>query len=266
MWTGVSKKREAKIRREVEKQVKELLVEELTPVIREQITEEIGDEAYQKAKADLQKEAETLKPEPRERAAFREFVREVELDAHAQATVASNEADIADKALRRSRRWMNPLGYLLLLTILPAAYMTYATFGLGLALGATVATMLIALGIIAGTNSSRHERLTKRFKAKRKVASDYLIVAEQAKAYRTVHAERLDTKRKLDQLTTDLQTKKARLDQDHWPQVESLHSARETVRHRIEVPKYQAFDEFDEQLAEAEAEAEAKAAASKATV
>ena len=261
MWSGVSKKREAKIRRTIEAELKDRLVEELTPVIRKQVEDEIRDEAVQEARRSLAEEARKAVPSPREREAFQAFVREVELDAHAQATVASTEADKAETTLRLSRRWRNSFAYILLLTLLPAAFLAYQAFGLSLAMGAVVVTMALTLLVLAASNSNRHEGLQKRFNTKRKVSSDYLLIAERAKALRLVQAERLDTKKSLDQLAEDLQSKKAQLDRDHWPRVDDLYNARDSIRTRISIEeeKVRVFDDFDERLEEAQADAEVAA-------
>lgn len=259
MWSGVSKKREAKIRRAIEEELKDRLIEELKPVIRLQVEAEIRDNAFKEARKELETEAKRAVPTVREREAFQAFVREVEVDAHAQATVASTEADKADLTLRRSRRWRNTLAYLLLLTILPVAFLAYQAMGLSLATGAVVTSMALALCVLAITNSNHHNELIKRFNSKRRVASDYLLVAERAKALRLVQAERLDTKTSLDKLAQELQSKKADLDERHWPRVDDLYNAQDSVRARISIEetKVRVFDDFDDRLEEAQAEADA---------
>lgn len=259
LWYGISKEREDRIRTAVEAQVKKRIIDEVTPVIREQAERDVREKAYRDARKDMENEARSAVPEPRERQAFREFVKEVEVDCHAQAAVASAEADKVERSLRRSKFWRNSLAYLLLLGLGPVAYEAYALYGLSATSAVIVGTMALTLLVLAVTNGSRHRALAERFSSKRKTASDYLVVAERAKAYRLVHAERLQTKERLDHLTSGLRTDKEDLDKRHWPRVEDLHEARDSVRYRVEDQARRPFDDFDERLEEAvESEAQAK--------
>jgi len=259
LWYGISKERERKIRTAVEAEVKKRIVEEITPVIRKQAEQDVRDKAYRDARKDLENEARSATPDQRETNAFREFVKEVEVDCHAQAAVASAEADRVERSLLRSRRWRNFLAYLLLLGLGPAGYEAYARLGLSVAAAVAVGTMALTLLVLALTNKSRHARMSNHVKSRRKVASDYLVVAERAKAYRLIHAERLETKDELDKLADSLQDRKEFLDERYWPKVEDLNAARDSVRYRIEDQARRPFEDFDERLEEAvESESQAR--------
>ena len=52
-------------------------------------------------------------------------------------------------------------------------------------------TVLLALVVLLVTSMRRHARLERRLAEHRRIASDFLIVAERAKAFDMVHAERI---------------------------------------------------------------------------
>lgn len=263
MWTGVSKKRQEKIRRAVEQEVKESLVEELTPVIRDQVRQEIEEKALAKARKQAQREVVEGQPTARQREAFRNYVREVEVDAHAQATVASNKADRAERGLRWSRRFWGMLSTLYMMVLGPALFAAHRF--LQAQLFHLLMTFLVALVlwvILLGVRSSRTGKAEESIKASRKVSSDYLRIADQAKSFRIVHAERIESKDKLGKLVEDLERQKSQLDTNHHVRVEDLYEAADSVRSRVELDadKYRIYDDFDERLEEIQAESEASEA------
>lgn len=263
VWTNISKKRQTKIREairsELEEELKEQLIKELTPVIHDQARQEIEDEALKSATAKVRKEMEEARPTNREREAFQHFVRDIELDAHAQAVVASNRASEANKGARWARRWRTFRSLFLAALIGPALFAFYRFFQVHWDhLGIVAAVMLVPLlvSLVAGRKSLEH--LEKVDRTGRETASNYLRVADQAKAYRLMHAERLDSKKELDKLIKDLGDRKDHLDSNHHLRVEDLYAAKDTIRGRIEMdePKFRVFDDFDERLEEAQAESE----------
>ncbi len=285
-WYNISRERAARIRADVVREVKDEVRAELEPVIREQVTSEILDQARDEAKAELEQEAEQRAkahqaakqelvtardlareelahehrmgvPSSRLRRGFVEFVKETELDARAQAVVASGTAERARKRLRWSRRTLGVVPWLLFAAAVPLLYVVFLWAGI-LATPAFLATsvgLLMAFLTILVSNARRHIRLDDEADKLGKVASDYLIMAERAKSYRLVHAERLETKARLDQLTGELRDAKVRLDERFHPPVAELEEAKTSVRHRFEVEVVDLDEEFDERLAEAEAEA-----------
>lgn len=245
--------RKSAIRKMIESELRPRLVEELTPVIREQTEQDVRD----RIRRDLEREAAEAAPGSRERKIFRDFVKEVEIDAHAQATVASASADDADGTLRRARAWRNPLAYFLLLAIGPMGYEAYLTrqsSPLFIFLTAMAALFLCYFAIASGV---MYEDLRKKFREMRKVASDYLVVAERAKAFRMVHAERIETRKEMERALRDLSSEKEKLDRKYCPRVEDLHQARDSVRVRVEEPRFRVFEDFDERLEEAGEESRA---------
>ena len=256
-WYGIGAEREKKIRAEVAKDLKAELEAKLTPVLREQIEQELWDKACAKARTEIVAEHEAERPTIRERKALQEFVKEVELDCHAQATVASVEADKAKQRLYWSKRIRNSFAYLLGFGFLPLLFLAYQHFGRSLGMAVTGVTMAIMLLTLTLTNSSKHTRLAKAIEKNRRTSSNYLLVAEDAKLLRLVKAERLDTKKQLDALVDNLASRKNRLDNEHHPRTDDLHQARDSVRVRIDtgIP-FQDIDDFEERLAEAEARTE----------
>lgn len=259
-WYGISDDRKQRIRAEITDEVRDDLKAALTPQIEAQVEQALWDKAFADARKTIESELAAEKPTARERKAFRKFVEEVELDCHAQATVASAEADRDERQLRWSRRVFNTLIGFVGLGTLPTLYALYNYFGNVKHPGVIVAALTLVATFITlcATTTNRHERLERRAKNSRKVSSDYLVVAERAKTCRLVRAERLDTKKELDKLTEDLSSKKSYLDDKFHPRTEDLHLARDSVRVRIDTqPPFHDFDDFEERLRTAEAEAEA---------
>ena len=283
-WYNISRERAAKIRAEVVSEVKDEVRAKLEPVIREQVTEELWDRARQEAKKEaeeadfarrrareearkeLAQEHKAGVPSERLRRGFIEYVKETELDAHAQATVASGTAEKLRSRLRWSRGTLGVLPWLLFAAAAPLLYAVFLWAGALLipAFIAASAGLLAVFLTLVVSNVRRHNRLDREAQRLEVIASDYLIMAEQAKTYRLVHAERLETKGKLDDLTQGLGQAKDKLDKRFHPPVAELETARDSVRHRISVESVDLEAEFDERLAEAEA-AESEGATRRAT-
>jgi hypothetical protein len=273
-WSNISRERAAAIRAEVEAEVEGRVRAELEPVIREQAEAELWERAREEAKKEAQ-EAERARKQAREEArrelaqehkagapserlrrGFVEFVRETEIDAHAQATVASGSAERTRSKLKWSRRTLGSLPWMLFAGAVPLLYVAWLWAGgwVTPAFIAASASLLVAFLAVLMDCSRRHGRLEREAERLEGISSDYLILAERAKTFRLVHAERLETKGRLDELTFQLQGSKENLDQRFHPSVEELDVARESARHRIEVVEApSAEQEFDERLAEAEA-------------
>ena len=89
LTANISAERYAKLRQHIVSEVAEELRVKLTPKIRAQVEQEMKAEVLKDTRRQLEKEVDDAKPSSRERRAFQMFVRNVELDAHAQATIAS---------------------------------------------------------------------------------------------------------------------------------------------------------------------------------
>ena len=251
LWSNISAKRAAKIRATVVEEVREELTAKLTPKIRQQVKDELWDkarkEAQQTAEQDLLKKA----PSERERSGFIELVKETELDAHAQATTASGSGDKWSSKAQWSRRLWGPWPWVLILGALPALYGVFRTVGSCLSvefIGAAVG-LLVALGV-SWVLTWRHQQYDEEAKRLYKIASDYLVLAERARAFRLVHAERMWSKARLDDLTEQLRKSKVELDNKYHPRIEEVDQARESVRHRIAIESVDIEEDFDERLAE----------------
>jgi hypothetical protein len=283
LWTNISDKRARKIREEVIREVRDELITELTPVIRDQVREEIWDEARDKAReeaheaderveevrarikvelTETQKEAHQKaleeirsgQPTERERQGFVDFVKETELDAHAQATVASGSADRYVERAKWSKRLLGPMPWLTMLGALPLLYLLWQRVGAFLSvefIGAAVFLALVWL-ILLISNAVRHGACDENSRRLYRVASNYLVLAEKAKSFRLVHAERLDTKARLTELTQQLRREKVDLDDKFHPRIAEVEEAKESVRQRISVEDVDPFEDFDERLEDAE--------------
>ncbi len=254
LTANISAERYAKLRQHIVSEVAEELRVKLTPKIRAQVEQEMKAEVLKDTRRQLEKEIDDAKPSSRERRAFQMFVRNVELDAHAQATIASKDAEAAERSLKRSRRWRTPLSYVLAVLALPLAFLAYSTFGLTLPFLVYSLTFTIGFLLHLVAASRRHARLEADVERDLKTASDFLLLTEQAKAYRVVHAERLSNRKELDQLVEEVQRHKESLDKQYNPKVSDLEAARETLRVRVAVEEPATLlDEFDGRLEEAEA-------------
>jgi len=288
-WGNISRDRASRIRAEVVGAVKNEVRAELEPVIREQVEEELWDKAREQvaqeakeaaqqerqarsqavaeARRELESEARSEEPSARLKRGFVEFVKETEVDAHAQAVVASGSAGQSRSKLKWSRRTFGAIPWLLFAGAVPLLYADWMYTGSLTApafLAASAGLLVVFLTVLVGS-VRRHGRLERSARDLEQISSDYLIMAERAKSYRLVHAERLETKGRLDELTGSLRDAKEKLDKRFHPPVSELDGVRESVRHRIEVTTMPSpEEEFDERLAEAEAaedeEAEAQVA------
>ena len=265
-WHNISSARRLRIRQEVAEEVREELVAELEPRIREQVTEELWDRARSETRDDLEREHRLGIPSTHLRKGFVEFVQETELDSHAQAVVASGSADRYASKARWSRRLLGPLPWMVFLGALPALYAVWqwvGAFGSVEFIGAVVGLLVTFLTLLV-TSTRRRWRYEDSAKRLYGIASDYLVLAERAKSFRLVHAERLESKARLMDLTKKLRVTKIELDDKFHPSVTSVDEARESVRHRISVEGLNIGldgEAFDERLAEAEAEAVESSAA-----
>lgn len=264
LWSNISARRAAKIRSEVAKEVTEELKSRLTPKIRRQIRNETWDKALREAKAQVEARLQEDEPTHKQRRGFVDFVKETELDAYAQATVASGSADKYASRARWARWLLGPLPWMMFLGTPVALYSLWQWLGTYQAVefvGAAVGLLVVLLTLVV-TNRLRQERCRSQMNRLYQIASRYLVVAERAKSFRLVHAERLETKAELDDLMVKLQREKIDLDDKFHPRVVDVDKARDSVRHRISVEglniDIDERAEFDARLEAAEAEAEAE--------
>jgi hypothetical protein len=182
------------------------------------------------------RELEQQEPTDDERQRVRDLVQDMELDAYAQATIASRIADDSAARLDVSRRWSSPLAYGFTLAFLPLVYALSVLEASTWAFAASTITLALALVMVLSSTFRRHTRLERSQSAHRKVASDYLIVAERAKAYRMLHVERSVSAEDLYQLVEDLRRDKERQDRSFHPTASELEAARAATRVRVVLP------------------------------
>ena len=231
IFDGIDAERQERIRVELGREIRRNLSEELRASLRQQVEEDVRRESRRELLVELSERA----PSEEERERFRAFVREVEIDAYAQATLASGTAHGAEQALARSRRLWIPMAYLLALASPLATWAAHSLVELSAAaFTAFVVTLLLALLLLISRNAGRHHALERRIKQHRRIASDFLIVAERAKAYRMVHAERLVSAEELAERVEELRLAKERQDRQFHPSATELETARTSARQRIE--------------------------------
>ena len=257
IWQGISKPRQVQIRAEVAQDLEDQL-EEKRELMEQELRGEIRSAERQQMRreieGELHREREAAAPSERQRQGFVDFVRDTEDDARALAQVASQRANSEERALHRSRWFFGPVPWLLFAGALPALWAAF--IGASGVVGAIAVTALLVALMALIRNVQRHGRLERSVKADRRAASDYLIVAERARAYRQVHAERLESKQRITNLMERLQRDKEDVDQKFHPCAGELEEAKQSVRQqRIEVDL---DGDFEERLAEAEAAAESE--------
>ncbi|MCC6524073.1 MAG: hypothetical protein IT373_15540 [Polyangiaceae bacterium] len=212
------------------------LERELTEELRASVRREVEDEVRRRTRSEVLHELEHRAPTDDERARCRALIDEIELDAYAQATLASREADEAERALERSRRLGGPAVYAAALASPLLSYACARWLSDPTAVAAALVTLATALGLLVSTTLRRNARLERRLRELRRVASDFTILAERARAYRLVHAERIAEAQELVELVEELRLAKEAQDRQYHPSTADLEVARDTVRHRIEAP------------------------------
>lgn len=230
-FEGVDPVQEEAIRRALKKELRQEVAEELRADIRRKIERDVQAETRSAVLREIAERAPTASDRER----FTTYVEEVRLDAYAQATLASDIADTAEGRLTRSRAITTPLLNVMFVAF-PLALFVAAKLAGGYRSAAFIASALTAaltyLAVLV--QSTRHERrLEKESSRHREVASRFLILAERAKAYTMVHAERLASAEELHEVLEDLRRAKERQDGDFHPSARELETARELVRPRI---------------------------------
>lgn len=241
----------ARIKKEITREARRDLTEEITAEVRDRVETDIRKEA----RRDFEREYRARAPSPEHRRSFRSYVREVQQDAYAQATVAARHAEQAESALDRSRSVATPASYAMTIALpFTASILASWTGGLSATFLAALATCVIAWLALVVSTVRRHGRLEAEIKAARKVSSDYQVLTERAKAYRMVHAERIDSAEELHRVLEELRLDKERLDGESHLGATEIEAAREMIRYRIEE-----LDEDADAAAVEEADAEAEA-------
>jgi hypothetical protein len=165
------------------------------------------------------------------------MVGEVRLDAYAQAHLASDIADEAERRFQRGRRYANTATLALVVTLpILALGLSHALGGFGSATFAAVAlTVIFGVAALVFHNARRDLQLGRRARDHLKIASEFLILAERAKAFAMVHAERTTSSEELHRILEGLRHDKERVDRTFDPSAHALAAARDSARARIEV-------------------------------
>jgi hypothetical protein len=250
LFAGISQDRLQKIRRRIAQDLEDDLRRELTPKIRQQLESDFKEKLKQ-AKEKARQDLEEKRTSPKSIQVFKSYAREVELDATTQALVASSSADKAEVKVGPAKRVYS----LWITTFLVCIAATTACVALGanpmLALVSELG-MLVSF-IMALFLHSRPHQLEEEVRRHRKVSSDYMILADQAKAGRITMENA--TEKELKSHIESLRRHKDSLDSDYHPRIDEVMQTREQVKVRIQVedPDYDR-ELFEEQLAAAEAE------------
>lgn len=221
---------------EVEKELEPKVTTALTPKIRIDVEKELGEKMRSDARAEVEAEQRTQAATPKDREAFRNFMRELELDCLANADAASDLADEAETRFKRMRWIRNPIFYGLLIGALPMAYYLYSSLGwthTHFGLYAVMVPWIVAFLTIWGRGSTHDENLTKSRDAHRKTASDYWKLAEGAKGFRMVDADIVQTRSALFDTMRNHLGSKQRVDDQFFPSAKVLERSRHEVREQV---------------------------------
>ena len=229
----VNKLRE-EILEELPKELEPKIAEDLRPKIRVEVEEELGEKFRAQARDAVKQEEASRAATPRERRAFRDFVREVEVDCLTNAHTASNSADKEERMWLIMRTLRRPIFLVLLLSGAPGAFGIYHYFsGNPYALVALMLPWLIATIWLGSANSNRQTLVEKEVAGQRKMASDYWIIAEQAKRLRMVDAEMATTRGELQTKLDTLSGRKDRIDSSFMPSASTLDESRKKIRDQL---------------------------------
>lgn len=230
-FDGIDSDQRRRIVAEVRKELRRTVEDE----VRERLTRQITEQVRRDTRREVAREIEERAPTEAERQRFVDYVEDVELDALALASLASGVATRAEEELARAQRRSVPVAWALALaapTIIWASARSLG--GATSAFAAVLATLTLALVFLTATNLRRHGRLTSHAAEHRRIASDYLIVAERAKAYRMVHAERIAEAAELDVRLAELRKLKEARDEAFHARSDEVEAARLEARRRIE--------------------------------
>lgn len=230
-FDGIDPVQTKAIRKALEKEIRADLTEELSADIRRKVERDVREEARQ----DVLREIAERAPTDEERETFSAYVNEVRLDAYAQATMASEIAEDAEAKLTRSRRVSEPILVGALVAVPAVVQGTAWQLGGYTSSTFITVTLTFALFILMLWIASfrRHGRLERASRKHRKVASDFLIIAERAKAYAMVHAERLASSGELGELLESLRRDKEKQDRVFHASAAELERARALAGVRI---------------------------------
>lgn len=224
---------EKELRAKLPDELRPKLREELLPEVRKQVEAELGDNLRQEARTAVEQEIAKQIPTHKDRNAFREFVREEEVDCMTQANAASTDADTAESSLLWGRRLRVPFAYGLFVALPVLAFVLYQRFDLQPGFWAFLVPAVFAAIVFAATLSDRQERFSKRVVENRKIASDYWVLAEQAKKLRIITSDYAQTRGELQQELAQFTAAKRQLDDHYYPAAKSLELSRTEVRNRL---------------------------------
>lgn len=217
-----------RLRRDLKEEVRREMTAEVEGKIRMRVEADIR----KKARVDVLREIAESAPSEAQRDRFRAYVRDVELDAYAQATIASRIADDAEADLAKEAQRTRPLRWGLVISA-PVVFYAMSRFAPVNAAMVVIAVLAIAAAAFSVGGAQRRTRLQERTKVHRAIGSDFLIIAERAKAYTYVHADRIASAQELQALVEDLRVAKEKQDRQFHASTSDLEAARQGVRHRI---------------------------------
>lgn len=231
----------AKHTQAIEAELKARLIKELKPKIREELAAECQKVAEETLREKIEQEVQTRingevaakVPSPKDRKAFQDFVREAEFEALASATASSVEADVMERWLAVSRTLSTPLSWVWLLATPILGFLLHQRFGFGVGFFAYFLPLVIGAVTFAFTTSFRHQLRFNNVASRRKITSDYLMLADKAKQHRIVTAEGALTRGELVEALRYFTNEKAQLDNKYHPTVKTLGRARVLARDNL---------------------------------
>jgi hypothetical protein len=268
MRDGVLSTVEAELRNKLPKELRPKIEEELRPKVEAAILPDLR----KKAEADLrdkllgevrevEKEVAGKVPSVRDREAFRDFIREVEIDCMTQADSASNDSDSAASTLNWRRRLRAPLSWGLLLAVPVLGFFLHRQFGAGLGFWAFLLPIVAAATGFASMTRKRIRSAAQSMDSHCRIASDYWVMTERAKRLRIVTTECAQTRGSLWSALNEFAQEKKALDDRYWPSARSFEKSRAEIRTQLlseidpdkllriadtRVEEFEALEEFDE--------------------
>lgn len=268
LWEDAKTEAKDELRAEIAKEVSKGLSDALRPRLKEEMLPElrtqIETELSQKNRAEVRKElAEEFLaqvPTDRQRAAFREYVREAELDCLTQAHASALDGERVAADLKWSRNTRLPFAYALFLALPILAFVLYQHYLTSAGFWAFLVPAVIAAIAFAGHLSDRHTRLSSLVRSHERATSEYRVSADEAKRLRIVTADSASTRAELRDGLNSFLNGKRNLDKEHRPNIVALEKARIDIRNQLmsevdpdkilRIENTEAIEDFDDKLAQ----------------
>jgi len=200
-------------------------------------------------RSELEKERRDETPTDVERERLRNYAAEIEIHCRAHAVAAWERADAAIKRIRHWPAWFIVTAILAATVVFVIHFMNFAHayWGLGI-------VPLVAIVTAFGMQASKNDDIKKIVHSLEKFSSDYDALAATARRYRILDADTIETRRKLEDLVTTLDSRRSRLDEEFRTEPVRVQALK--TRFRVEAltedPLEADLQEFDKELVRAQ--------------